>query len=106
LSTVLGCVEPLHRARIGHAQGNGLRVGSAVRSFAREDRTDATRWESVVDHLVLWAGGWALSVATWWPIQVVFHTDRIVGDGGLGGIGLLVMFVAWVGSRSSEGVVP
>jgi hypothetical protein len=57
---------------------------------------EAARRESYIDRLGLWAGGWALSAAVWWPIQIVFHPDEILGDGALGGIGLLIMFVLWV----------
>ena len=57
---------------------------------------EAVSKESFVDRLGLWGGGWALSVALWWPIQIVFHPGKILGDGGLGALFVLVCFFGWV----------
>jgi hypothetical protein len=57
---------------------------------------DAARREVFIDRLGLWAGGWALSASVWWPIQIVFYTQNILGEGALGGLGFLLMFAVWV----------
>jgi hypothetical protein len=51
---------------------------------------------STFDRVGLWASAWALSAAIWWPIQVTFYPDRILGDGGLGGIVFLLMAAVWI----------
>src|SRR5689334_22380251 len=58
--------------------------------------SSVVRQESLVDRIGLWMGGWALSAAVWGPVQVVAHPDKVLGDGGLGAIGLLVMLAGWV----------
>src|SRR5256885_14575984 len=48
------------------------------------------------DYYELWLGGYLCSVATWMPIQVIFHSERILGDGGLGGFSFLVLLLVFV----------